>query len=586
MAAAAVPPAPGVQGPRPVTASLYVGDLPTNLENAENALFEVFSKIGMVVSIKVCRDINTQRSLGYAYVNFQNPADADRALETLNFYQIRPGKQLRIMWSHRDPVVRKSGAGNIFIKNLDESIDNRALLDTFSVFGAILSSKVATDDNGISRGYGFVHFETEESAKEAIARVNGMLIKGKPVNVAPFIKKMDRLQAEGHTFTNVYLKNLGDNVTEEELKKALTDKVTSVFVSGHADHKTKFALVNFEAHEDAIAFINEHNDKVWPGFTEPDMKLLAFRALKKRDRAAQLKLQASQSPSLLQSQGRNLYVKHLDDSITEEAFKEMFVQFGEITSAALCKDPSTGSPRGFGFVCFANADSAKNAIREMNGKMLFKRPLYVGLAQQKDQRHRMLEEQRKMMQTRMMMQPGPAMFSNPGFPPMFNPMFNPGPMGRPPGMPPGGMPFQQMQQMGRGGFPGGVPGRGMGPMGGLRPPVRPPFSGVPKQFPQPPAAQRYTQPPQQRVPHPTTVSGISANDLTKMSPEEQKNALGERLYVKIQELRPNQAAKITGMLLEMDTPEILHVLEDANMLRNKIDEAVAVLKQHSETSAN
>ena len=71
-----------------------------------------------------------------------------------------------------------------------------------------------------------------------------------------------------------------------------------------------------------------------------------------------------------------------------------------------------------------------------------------------------------------------------------------------------------------------------------------------------------------------------------MSPEEQKNALGERLYVKIQELRPMQAAKITGMLLEMDTPEILHVLEDVSMLRAKIDEAVAVLKQHSEGSNN
>ncbi|CAF1092265.1 unnamed protein product [Adineta steineri] len=74
----------------------------------EAMLFDKFASAGPILSICVCRDMITRRSLGYAYVDFEFPADAERVLDTMNFDLLR-GRPLRIMWSQREGV----GVGEI-----------------------------------------------------------------------------------------------------------------------------------------------------------------------------------------------------------------------------------------------------------------------------------------------------------------------------------------------------------------------------------------------------------------------------------------------------------------------------------------
>lgn len=672
-------------------------------------IFEKFSQAGPVLSIRVCRDMITRKSLGYAYVNFQQPADAERALDTMNFDSMK-GRPIRIMWSQRDPSLRKSGLGNIFIKNLDKQIDNKAMYDTFSAFGNILSCKIATDETGNSRGYGFVHFETQEAADQAVEKVNGMLLAGKKVYVGPFMPRKDRRQEAGdRKFTNVFVKNFGDYYDEESLHQAFSEfgEITSSRVMIDETGKSKgFGFVCFKEPESAEAAVNALHGKDLDG----GKTLFVGRAQKKGERLAELreKFERQRQERMNRYQtGVNLYVKNLDDGIDDEKLRAEFVQFGSITSAKVMID-STGRSKGFGFVCFAAPEEATKAVTEMNGKIVVSKPLYVALAQRKEDRKAHLASQymQRLASYRMQGQL-PSQFmpqtQAPGYfvPTMqqpagrfYNPMAGMG-MGiqqqhqrphhghlqqaQPPpprwgaaaagaggGMhghqqPGGGQPIRPAAQYGaampgsqqaaaaaaaaaaaraaaiqhrppmpsaaaaaaaagmRGGpggpgsraitnqqgvppqqqpqQPGGRPISGTTSVGGPQQPPRKPFApqaaagggyqlgggaaarGVVGGMP-PAGVQHHQQLMQQQQQNIGGQEPLTTAMLAAAPPQEQKQMLGERLYPLIHEMHAQLAGKITGMLLEIDNAELLHMLESHDALKAKVDEAVSVLRAH------
>ena len=219
------------------------------------------------------------------------------------------------------------------MQNLDKSIDNKALYDTFCAFGNILSCKIATDPSGESRGYGFVQFERDESAQSAIDKLNGMLINDKKVYVGPFVRKQDRENVSSNVkFSNVYVKNLSETVTDDELKEMFGKygTITSAVVMRDTDGKSRcFGFVNFENADDAAQAVQELNGKV---FNEKE--LYVGRAQKKSEREMELKRRFEQSlkDAADKYQGLNLYLKNLDDIIGDDQLRELFSNFGKITS--------------------------------------------------------------------------------------------------------------------------------------------------------------------------------------------------------------------------------------------------------------
>ncbi|KAL8145198.1 hypothetical protein AgCh_003413 [Apium graveolens] len=372
------------------TTSLFVGDLEQNVTDSQ--LYDLFNQVGQVVSVRVCRDLSTGRSLGYGYVNYSNQQDGARALDVLNFTQLN-NKTIRVMVSHRDPSKRRSGTANIFIKNLDKSIDSKALQDTFSSFGTILSCKIATDNSGQSKGYGFVQYDSEEAANTAIDKLNGMLMNDKQVYVGMFLRKQDRDTEISKTkFNNIYVKNLSESTSEEELREIFGEygTITSVVVMRDGDGKSKcFGFVNFDNPEDAAKAVDALNGK-----KVDDKEWYVGKAQKKSEREVELKSRFEQTvkEQVDKFQGLNLYVKNLDETIDDEKLKELFSDYGTISSCKVMRDPS-GISRGSGFVAFSTSEEASRALGEMNGKMIVSKPLYVALAQRKEERRARLQAQ-------------------------------------------------------------------------------------------------------------------------------------------------------------------------------------------------
>ncbi len=668
-------PTPNSAAPHPQSsASLYVGELDPSVTEA--MLFELFSQIGSVASIRVCRDAVTRRSLGYAYVNYNATSDGEKALEELNYTLIK-GRPCRIMWSQRDPALRKTGQGNVFIKNLDVAIDNKALHDTFAAFGNILSCKVAQDETGASKGYGFVHYETDEAAAQAIKHVNGMLLNEKKVYVGYHIPKKDRqskFEEMKANFTNIYVKNISPDVSDDEFRDlfAKYGDVTSSSLARDNEGKSRgFGFVNFTTHTSASQAVDELNNLDFRG-----QELYVGRAQKKHEREEELRksYEAARLEKANKYQGVNLYVKNLADEIDDDKLRQMFSEFGPITSAKVMRDALTegseddegkdkesqeaeqedpeaadkksdkksdrrlGKSKGFGFVCFSNPDDATKAVAEMNQRMIEGKPLYVALAQRKDVRKSQLEASiQARNQLRMQQAAAQAglpqqymqapVYYAPGQQPGFLPPggrgmpFPQGGLGMPsvqggrPGQfPPypqqggrGGMPPQQIPIYPLGQFPPGaypqpnnpqflaamqqVQAQAVSLAGGRGGPGGRGMQGmpVPQGMPGGPGLAGY--PPNGRPQNgnmggrggpnrggnfagrggappagpPGAAGELNASSLLQSqlaatnNSQQQKQILGENLFPKIQNLQPELAGKITGMLLEMDNSELVNL---------------------------
>lgn len=516
--------------------ALHISNL--HPETTEQEIFQHFSVAGAIANVRILRDAETRLPRGYAYVNFLDQEEAEKALNSLNF-SILHGNEIRVM--RAIPPSSFNPRANIFVKNLPAGCTTSRFHDAFSGFGAILSARIGQDSSGNLLSHGYLQFETEEAAQAAIkASADGQItIAGEPSNVTatPFVNRAQR-ESNG-AFTNVFVRNFPASWSAEDFVEFAKKfgSVTSHFIRTDLSNpitksqsETGFAFANYATHEEAVKAIDAMNKEVVSGFP-----IQAFEAKTKAARQAE----KAQLQKAYASTRSNLYVKFIPvDQLSKEEIEGRFRSLGQVNSFVLLTNPQ-GNYTGVAYVNYADQATAERALAHITSQYRWYANFHIP------------SSERVTMGQRRFPQPQYVAYHQPyGYPPYPQNMRRYRPRNIYPHH--GGMVPLPPRAYGRRHHHQGYPAHPAHPhhVPHHVPPHVPHM--MPAHPPQPPAA-------------PAEVH------------QDRRQVLGEKLYYRVAEISPDRAPKITGMLLEMSEAEINGLLDNAEELKAKVMEAIEVL---------
>jgi len=200
---------------------LFVSDLPKETKNQD--LEHLFSKYHFLKSSLK----NSKMNNIYAEVILENEEYADKARHELNGYILIPedakndkskGKPIRICKyeskfnnNYKNYVDYKK---NLCVKNLDINMTQKEFYNIFLKYGDILSAKIEYDETGKSRGFGFIYYYEETSAKNAMINLNGKEFYKKKIEIENFNPSKKKKDSD----LTVFINNLPFSITEKTIK--------------------------------------------------------------------------------------------------------------------------------------------------------------------------------------------------------------------------------------------------------------------------------------------------------------------------------------------------------------------------------
>lgn len=152
---------------------LMINYLPRSVD--VDQLKAMFEKYGPVANAHIVKNTATNESKGYGFITFHDENSSEPAINELNGQPIED-KRLRVAYStpiddnNRTKAVATSSGDdvNVYIANLPKTWDEKELTARFETYGPVKHCKILRDNAGVSRGAGFVRYETSKMAAAAI----------------------------------------------------------------------------------------------------------------------------------------------------------------------------------------------------------------------------------------------------------------------------------------------------------------------------------------------------------------------------------------------------------------------------------
>ncbi|XP_040397138.1 ELAV-like protein 2 isoform X6 [Cygnus olor] len=335
--------------------NLIVNYLPQNMTQEE--LKSLFGSIGEIESCKLVRDKITGQSLGYGFVNYVDPKDAEKAINTLNGLRLQT-KTIKV--SYARPSSASIRDANLYVSGLPKTMTQKELEQLFSQYGRIITSRILVDQvTGVSRGVGFIRFDKRIEAEEAIKGLNGQKPPGatEPITVKfannPSQKNNQAILSQlYHSPNRRYPAPLAQQAQRFRTKSACSLRECTTL------QKLCFGLPSFRL--DNLLNMAYGVKSRFPPMTIDGMTSLAGINIPGHA-----------------GTGWCIFVYNLAPDADESILWQMFGPFGAVTNVKVIRDFNTNKCKGFGFVTMTNYDEAAMAIASLNGYRLGDRVLQV-----------------------------------------------------------------------------------------------------------------------------------------------------------------------------------------------------------------
>ncbi|KAF2446356.1 RNA-binding domain-containing protein [Karstenula rhodostoma CBS 690.94] len=168
-------------------ATVYVGNIHEDV--TQQLLTELMNHHGRVRTINMPVDRVNGKHQGFGFVEFATEGDAEYVISILNGTRLY-NNAIRMNKASADKAKSVEVGAELFIGNLDSMVDERSLYDTFLRFGQLVSApKIARDELGLSKGYGFVSYADFDASDAAIANMHGQYMQSKQISVQYAYKK-------------------------------------------------------------------------------------------------------------------------------------------------------------------------------------------------------------------------------------------------------------------------------------------------------------------------------------------------------------------------------------------------------------